>query len=281
MTTEPATLAVIVITSLVSWQVFQRSDLYERLLFSTDAVWRGRQFERLVTSGFIHGDWQHLIFNMLSFYFFASGIERWYGADTMLLVYFAGILGGNLLSLWLHRHHVYRALGASGGVCGIIFASIFLLPGGQVRLLLLPIGIPAWLFAIGYIVASYYEMRQQRDNIGHDAHLGGAIIGLLMATALHPAIVRASPVLYAVVMGLAVLLFVHLLRHPLYLPWTPRRRRSEPESHPRYTTRHLEDPREVDRLLEKVAAQGINSLSEDERKRLERYSNRLKDKDGT
>jgi len=110
MHAQPGTLAVLIFTVLISWKAFTRHDLLERLMLSTDAILRRKQYERLVTSGFIHADAQHLLFNMFTFYFFSSGIERWYGTAPAMIIYFSGILGGGLLSLWLHRHHDYRML---------------------------------------------------------------------------------------------------------------------------------------------------------------------------
>ena len=107
------------------------------------------------------------------------------GRTDFLLIYFGSVIGGNLLSLYVHRHHDYLSYGASGGVCGIIFAYLLLFPGvGIMVYLALPI--PGWLYAIGFLVGSFVAMKRAKDNIGHDAHLGGAIVGLLIAAALHP-----------------------------------------------------------------------------------------------
>ncbi|PYI89212.1 MAG: hypothetical protein DME26_01700 [Verrucomicrobia bacterium] len=128
---------------------------------------------------------------------------------SFLTVYFASVIGGSLLSLYLHRNHEYYALGASGGVCGIVFASIFLFPGGDVFMMFIPVGIPSWLYAILFLLGEFVGVRTQRTNIGHDAHLGGAIIGLLTTTAYYPEIVTWSPRLYAAVMGLTLVMFVY------------------------------------------------------------------------
>jgi membrane associated rhomboid family serine protease len=162
-------------------------------------------------------------------YSFGSAVELFFGRDTFLAIYFAGIVGGNVLALLLHRKDDYRALGASGGVCGIIFACIFLLPGSSVQLLLIPIPIPAYIYAVGFMLYSYYGIRKQRGNIGHDAHLGGAIIGLITATILFPSIVPKNPVLYPVVMLLAVLLLAFLYIRPIRLirAWQSKRNRSK------------------------------------------------------
>ena len=134
-----------------------------------------------------------------------------YGPRTLLLIYFSSILGGSLLSLFIHRHHDYRALGASGGVCGVIFASIFLLPGSSITMFPLPIGIPAYLYAVLFLVGSCIAHRRRSDNIGHDAHLGGAIIGLLVAAALYPKLIFAAPWVIAGVLGLFSIILICLI----------------------------------------------------------------------
>ncbi|TFG39956.1 MAG: rhomboid family intramembrane serine protease [Syntrophobacterales bacterium] len=206
------TVLTVVATGIVSVLGFRDRRIVEAYRFDTAAVLGKGHYYRLFTAGLLHADWPHLLFNMFSLYSFARYIELFFSGHTFLLIYGASILGGNLLALLLHRNHSYRALGASGGVCGIIFASIFLLPGGGVRIFPIPLSIPSWLFAILFIIGSYAGMRSGKGNIGHDAHLGGAIIGLLVTTALYPRIVLLSPLLYAAVMGLSVLLMLYSYR---------------------------------------------------------------------
>src|SRR5439155_6170860 len=123
------------------------------------SILAGKEYYRLVTSAFLHADWQHLIVNMLSLHFFGSNVELMVGKAQFLLIYFGAVVGGNLLSLYVHRHHHYLAYGASGGVCGIIFAHILLFPGGSIRMYFIPIGVPSWLYAIGFILYSFYGMK--------------------------------------------------------------------------------------------------------------------------
>ena len=135
-----------------------------------------------------------------------------------MVIYFAAIVGGNLLSLLVHRHHDYRSYGASGGVSGIILAHIFLFPGGSIAFFPIPVGIPFWLYAIGFLAASFFGMKKQIGNIGHDAHLGGALVGMYTAAALHPGIIAASPKLFAAISAGTILLFLYLAKNPLFLP---------------------------------------------------------------
>src|SRR3954454_14958115 len=169
------TILTIAVTVYFSVLGFKSGAFVERFIFCPQYILRDKQYYRLITSGFLHADWLHLLFNMYSLYAFGRNLELLMGPTKFLGIYFASIIGGNLLSLFLHRHHVYRAYGASGGVCGIIFASIFLTGSGVYIFL---ISIPGWLYAILFLIGSFYGIKNARDNIGHDAHLGGAIIGL-------------------------------------------------------------------------------------------------------
>ena len=119
------------------------------------------------------------------------------------LIYAVSILGGNILSLLVYRNTHYRALGASGGVCGIIYASVFLLPGGSIYILPIPFPIPSWTYAILFLLISIYGMRSGRGNIGHVAHLGGALIGLLATFILFPRAVLAQPWLLLLIVAIS------------------------------------------------------------------------------
>ncbi len=245
-----------------------------------------KQYDRLLTSGFVHGDGFHLAFNAYSFLAFGQSIEAIYSIKTLLLVYFSSILGGSLLSLFIHRHHDYRALGASGGVCGLIFASIFLLPGGSIHLFFIPIGIPAYLFAVLFLVFSFVMMRRGKDNIGHDAHIGGAIVGLLVATAMYPEMMTANPAMYAAVIVLSVLILVVTIFDPLHLlerGLQTVRQGEQPkgsERFQRYDEARKRNAKlaEIDRLLDKVSAEGIHSLSRAEREKLDQLSKEFRDR---
>src|SRR6266446_679126 len=219
---EPSTLCttlLIVMTGVWSYLGFQSRAVEGKYIFSPERILAGNEYYRLVTSAFLHADWRHLIFNMLSLYFFGPSIESFLGKTQFLLIYFGAVVGGNLLSLYVHRHHDYRAYGASGGVCGIIFAHLLLFPGGGIYMFPFPFAIPSWLYAVGFLLGSFYGMKaRNQGNIGHDAHLGGAIVGLLIAAALNPWVVRDNLRLFLIVLVTASLLLVYLWFNPLLLP---------------------------------------------------------------
>lgn len=282
----PVTLIILAVTAVVSIVAFRDRRLWERLMLKPREILADKQYERLLTSGFVHGDGFHLAFNAYSFLAFGRSIETIYGIKTLLLVYFSSILGGSLLSLFIHRHHDYRALGASGGVCGLIFASIFLLPGGSIHLFFIPIGIPAYLFAVLFLVFSFVMMRRGKDNIGHDAHIGGAVVGLLVATAMYPEMMTANPAMYAAVIVLSALILVVTIFDPLHLlekGMSVVRDGDSPkgsERFQRYDEARKRNAKlaEIDRLLDKVSAQGIHSLSRAEREKLDELSKEFRDR---
>ena len=212
-------LLVIAVTCWVSFLGFRDRGFRDKYIFWPEAVLAWRQYYRLVTSGFLHLDGIHLLMNMLSLYFFGPQIERMYGPVEFLTIYLSAIVGGDLLALYVHRYHDYRALGASGGVAGIIFAHILLFPGGSINFFYgLPFPIPSWLFAIIYLAGSFYAMQRGMSNVGHDAHLGGALVGLFTAAGFHPYAIRYHPWWFAGITVASVLLFIYLAQNPLFLP---------------------------------------------------------------
>jgi membrane associated rhomboid family serine protease len=280
MMPELATAFVVFVTAATSLWAFNRPDLLERWIFDPKAILADKEYWRVLTSGFIHADWMHFAFNMFSLVSFGTAIESTEGPATFLLVYFTAILGGSLLALFIHRHHDYRALGASGGVCGVIYACIFLVPGSSVSMFLMPFSIPAWLYAVGYLVVSFVSLRRGSDNIGHDAHLGGAMAGLLAATALHPWIVAESPRMYAGVMGVSAVILLVTWLDPMHLLEERCVHRRQPQGSKRYqrydeNRERVRKMAEMDRLLDKVSANGIHALSKADRATLERLSKEI------
>lgn len=276
----PATVIVLVITGVASLYAFLRPDIREQWIFNPQAILARKEFHRLFTCGLIHADWIHFAFNAFSFWCFARIIEVIYGAKTMLLIYGVSIVGGSVLSLIIHRRHEYRALGASGGVCGIIFASIFLLPGMKINLFMFPIGLPASLYAVLFLGGSFIAHRRGADNIGHDAHLGGAIVGLLAATAMYPHMIFAAPWMFAGVMCLSLLILWALIFDPfeiLNVDFVRQRAPAGGERERRYQENSERNKKaaEMDALLDKVSREGMQSLSNSQRNKLQQLSREL------
>ncbi|MDH5823239.1 rhomboid family intramembrane serine protease [Luteimonas sp. RD2P54] len=185
------TLAIIGVTVLVSWRAFERPRLIERLLLWPPAIDRHRQYERLVTHGFVHADWMHLLFNMITLYFFGGAMEAFYaeriGSLGYLAFYLSAIVVAILPTYMRHQHDpAYRSLGASGAVSAVLFSFVLLEPWAPIYLFLIPIGIPAFVFALLYIGYSIWMDRRGSDNVNHSAHLWGAAYGMLFTVTMEP-----------------------------------------------------------------------------------------------
>lgn len=199
---------LIAINLLVSSKGFNDLSFFDRYKFNIASVQRGEQI-RILTSGFLHVDWAHLIFNMLTFYFFVNVINRILGEWQMVAIYFVSLIVGNLLTLILHKNEpYYTAVGASGAVTGILYAAILLQPGMDLFIYFIPIPIPAYLFGIGYLLYSIYGMKQRTDNIGHTAHFGGAIGGYAMALFFAPQLIQQNLMMVILLAIPIVILFV-------------------------------------------------------------------------
>ncbi len=209
------TLLVTGLTIFLSFLGFHKKDLIWKNIFDTQKIIQQRQYYRLLTSALFHGNWTHLLFNMFSFYAFASYMESAVGSLMLFLLYVLSILGGGLLSLWINHRREYIALGASGGVSGVIFSSIFVFPGGAILVFPVPIPIPAWLYAVLFVLISMYGLRKQVGNIGHDAHLGGALTGLLFTLWVYPEVILSDLIFFASIV-LAIMLFIgYVVLHPV------------------------------------------------------------------
>ena len=178
-------IILIAVTVIISFKGFENSYFFSKYQFHIGSIRKGEHI-RMITSGFLHADIAHLAFNMLSLYFFAPVVYGELGNYSFLLIYFASLIFGSMLTLYLHKNdYYYSAIGSSGAVTGIIYSAILLDPNLQIFLFFIPIPIPAYLFGIGYLLYSIYGMKAKNDNIGHTAHFGGAIGGYLFTTLVH------------------------------------------------------------------------------------------------
>ena len=185
------TIVIVAITVLVSWRAFNDRNLLERLILWPPAVERRKQYDRLLTHGFIHADWMHLAFNMITLWSFGTAVERvfseWITPVGYVLFYLSAIVVAILPTYLRHRRDAnYRSLGASGGVSAVLFAFILFDPWSKLVIFPIPVPIPAFLFALLYVGYSIWMDRRGRDNVNHSAHLWGAAYGVLFTLLMEP-----------------------------------------------------------------------------------------------
>jgi len=201
------TLIVIGINVLISMKGFNDYSFFEKYKFNTGAVRRGEQI-RILSSGFLHVSTAHLFFNMFTLYFFAPIVVTMLGNWEFVIIYLGSLILGNLLSYYFHKdEYHYSAVGASGAVSGVLYSAILLRPDMDL-LLFFAIPMPAYIFGIGYLLYSIYGMRANNDNIGHDAHFGGAVGGYVITLLMAPILLQINTLMVGLLAIPIIVLFV-------------------------------------------------------------------------
>ena len=189
----PITLLLIAATCVVSLVAFRTPSLLMRLILWPPAIDRHRQYDRLVTYGFIHADFWHLFFNMFTLFFFGRQIEGWMAAQkgpwVFPLFYFSALVVSILPTYLKHQKDPnYRSLGASGAVSAVLFAFILLKPWNLILVMFIPA--PAILYAVFYVGYSIWMDKRGNDNINHSAHLAGAAFGVMFMLFMEPQVLN-------------------------------------------------------------------------------------------
>lgn len=188
------TIIIIVVTVLVSILTFNNRLLFDKMRFNAYIIQHEKQWYRFFSYGLLHANWIHLFVNMLVLYSFGRVVETLYHhhfEDRAIIFYMLLYLGGIAFSVLVDfgknkDNPYYNAVGASGAVAAVVFASIILYPAGKIYLFFIPIGIPAPIFGVLYLVYSAYMGKKEMDNIGHNAHFWGAVFGVVFTIALKP-----------------------------------------------------------------------------------------------
>ena len=184
---------IILLTVIVSYSAFENNSLKNKFLFNPYAIDSNGEYFRLITHVFIHADWTHLMFNMFSFYFLGSFLHNawvaYFGNSEatvhMLVLYILGGVFASILLFFKHKKNpYYNSLGASGAVSAVVFATILWNPNLELMLFLLPIPIKAYVFGPLYLVIEYLAMKKGNSTIAHEAHIAGAVFGVLYVTLL-------------------------------------------------------------------------------------------------
>ena len=201
-------IAIIVVNVLISYKGFNDFSFFRKYEFHVGSIRAGEQI-RMLSSGFLHADMTHLIFNMLTLWFFAPVVIGYLGDFSFGLVYFGSLIFGSLLTMVFHKNdYSYRAVGASGAVTGIVYSSILLFPEMNLYLFFIPIPIPGYIFGIGYLLYSIYGMKSRRDNIGHTAHFGGAVGGYVITLFNQPHLLTENTFMVVLLAIPIIILFI-------------------------------------------------------------------------
>jgi len=188
-------LIIIGITVLISFSVENKPEQKEKMLFIPNLIKHNGEYHRMISSIFIHADLNHLVFNMISLYFLGNLFEQQLtevygiqlGSLNFVLLYLLGGIASEIYPFIRHQDDpYYRSLGASGAVSAVIFAAIFWNPTMDLYLFFIPVPIPAYIFGPIYLAFEYFAMKRGTTNIAHDAHIGGALFGILFVLLLNP-----------------------------------------------------------------------------------------------
>ncbi len=183
----PVACVIFAVTIAISFMAFSSDWIYENFILHPASVYRGKNLYTLITSGFIHADLMHLFFNMFTFYFFAFTLEATLGHWQFTMLYLVSMVLADLPSVAKHKdNYNYRSLGASGAISAVIFSYIMFNPLAGMYLMMIPVAIPAIVFGVLYLVYCSYASKKQLGNINHDAHLFGAIAGIMITIILQP-----------------------------------------------------------------------------------------------
>lgn len=194
------TYIIIAFTVLISFTAFNNHDLFLKMKHWPYQEARHKEFYRWLTSGFLHADPMHLIFNMLTLYFFGvsqgrhEGVEDWFagmfpgfGMTLYLVFYFGAVVAASSATFYKYKDSPsFASIGASGAVSAVLFASILISPTNSIMLMILPVPIPGYLFGLLYLWYSSYAARRGGDNIDHTAHFFGAVFGFCFPLVLRP-----------------------------------------------------------------------------------------------
>ncbi len=268
---EYAGIALLLLNLGLTYLAFQKPNYFNKWQLRVGDLQAG-QWYRLFTAGFVHVDWTHLFFNMFSLFIFGGALERALGPVLFVALYLISLVGGNLLAWFYHRQEPeYRAVGASGAVSGLIFAAIVLFPGMELALLFLPFFFPAWIYGLLFLAYSMYGIGKQNDNIGHEAHLGGAVVGLLFTLALMPSLAQEHPMTIIYLLVPSIVFLIVLFVRPELLNQIMAKPSDNYGVEDHYREERFAKEKRLNYILEKVKREGEQALNQEEREFLNKH----------
>src|SRR3546814_534039 len=187
ITQTPIASFILLFTVITSIYAFSNPSIYGKFMLHPYSINRGQNIYTILTSGIVHRDWSHLLFNMFTFFFFGFPLERLlsqmstWGHWQFLLIYILGIIFSDISTIIKEKdNYNYHSLGASGAICAILFSFILFNPTMSIYFFFIPIPIPAVVFGFLFLGYCVWAARSARDSINHDAHFYGAITGLVL-----------------------------------------------------------------------------------------------------
>lgn len=199
-------LLFVIGTVIVSFMAFNNHELFNKLKFNAYLIKERKEWWRFFSYSLVHSGWMHLLINMWVLYSFGNIVEHimdlQFGSKAMLyygLLYVGGVIFSTLFDFRKHKNDpYYNAVGASGAVSAVVFASILFYPSGSIFIFPIPFALPSWVFGIVYLIYSAYMGRRGMDNIGHNAHFWGAVYGIVFSVILAPEVI---PNFFATIFG--------------------------------------------------------------------------------
>lgn len=196
ITQTPIASFILLFTVITSIYAFSNHEIYGKFMLHPYSVSRGQNVYTVLTSGIVHRDWAHLLFNMFTFFFFGFPLEKLlsqissWGHWQFLLIYIVGIILSDISTIVKEKdNYHYHSLGASGAICTVLFSFILFNPTMSIYIFFIPIPIPAVIFGFLFLGYCVWAARAARDSINHDAHFYGAITGLILTIILYPHVI--------------------------------------------------------------------------------------------
>lgn len=185
---SPAALIIFLFTIGVSaYGLYFKHELIYRWALKPYELVHKQKWYQIISSGFVHGSFSHLIFNMLTFYFFAFSLEAAIGSVKFVIIYMFALIFSDVTTVIKHKNnYAYSCLGASGAISGILFSNILYFPYSKMMIFPLPFPIPSPIFALLYLAYCYYAGKNGQDHINHEAHFWGALTGVVLTVIIDP-----------------------------------------------------------------------------------------------
>ena len=251
---------------------------FDKYSFSVYGISQKKEYKRIITSGFLHVNLTHLLFNLVTLFWFSYALESALGMLAFFIIYFVSLTAGNLFALYVYRNHFdYQSASSTAAISGVVFSTLALFPGMKLSLYILPFYIPAWPVAIVYVLYSIYGIQSPKNNTNREAHLAGGIMGIVAATLMFPSkmAVNYFPVLL-IIIPTCILLFLIITR-PAFLhlerpfPLFQKSNTNHTPDEILYTHKNNKEI-ELDDILDQINEKGFDSLTKKEIEKLQELS---------